>query len=109
MGIAAAAAALVFGYKQVALIKAQKYQSTSTGQTSAGGSMGSAPTIVAPKVQGATAPEIQTGQGMNPTTQIAQSINNSQAPLKAYVVSGEVSSQIALDRRTSRAATFVGG
>ena len=46
---------------------------------------------------------------MNPTTQIAQSINNSQAPLKAYVVSGEVSSQMALDRRTSRAATFVGG
>jgi len=109
LGIAAAAAALVFGYKQVALIKAQKYQSTSTGQTSAGGSMGTAPTIVAPKVQGAAAPQIQTGQGMNPTTQIAQSINNSQAPLKAYVVSGEVSSQIALDRRTSRAATFVGG
>ena len=109
LGIAAAAAALVFGYKQVALIKAQKYQSTSTGQTSAGGSMGTAPTIVAPKVQGAAAPQIQTGQGMNPTTQIAQSINNSQAPLKAYVVSGEVSSQIALDRRTSRAATFIGG
>ena len=52
--------------------------------------------------------KISTG-GQNPTTQLAQTINNSQAPLKAYVVSGEVSSQIALDRRTSRAATFVGG
>jgi hypothetical protein len=74
-----------------------------------GGSVGSAPTIPTPKVGGTTAPEIQTGQGINPTTQIAQSINRAQAPLKAYVVSGEVSSQQALDRRTSRAATFVGG
>jgi hypothetical protein len=74
-----------------------------------GGSVGSAPTIPTPKVGGTTAPEIQTGQGINPSTQIAQSINRAQAPLKAYVVSGEVSSQMALDRRTSRAATFVGG
>jgi len=29
--------------------------------------------------------------------------------IKTYVISGEVSSQQALDRRTSRAATFTGG
>jgi len=46
---------------------------------------------------------------MNPTTQIAQTIGNAQAPIRAYVVSQDISSQQALDRRTNRAATFVGG
>jgi len=64
---------------------------------------------VEPTVSGAAAPQIQSGQGINPTTQIAQTISASQKPLKAYVVSGDVSSQQALDRRTSRAATFTGG
>ena len=63
----------------------------------------------APTVQATQAPQIQTGQGMNPTTQLAQTLNKAQAPIKAYVVSGDVSSQQALDRRTSRAATFSGG
>jgi hypothetical protein len=108
LGIAAAAAALVFGYKQVALIKSQKYQSTSSGAPSTS-SMGGAPAIQAPRVQGAAAPQIETGGGMNPTTQIGETISQSQRPIKAYVVSGEVSSQQALDRRTSRAATFSGG
>jgi hypothetical protein len=74
-----------------------------------GGSVGAAPNIPTPRVAGAAAPEINVGVAQNPSTAIAQSINKSQAPLKAYVVSGEVSSQQALDRRTSRAATFVGG
>jgi len=74
-----------------------------------GGSVGAAPNIPTPKVGGAAAPTINVSGGQNPSTAIAQSINNAQAPLKAYVVSGEVSSQQALDRRTSRAATFVGG
>jgi hypothetical protein len=30
-------------------------------------------------------------------------------PLRAYVVSGDVTSAQALDRRTTRAATFTGG
>ena len=46
---------------------------------------------------------------MNPTTQIGETISQSQRPIRAYVVSGEISSQQALDRRTSRAATFSGG
>jgi hypothetical protein len=72
--------------------------------------MSSAPmSIAAPKVGGAAAPEINSAGGNNPATQIAQTINKSQAPVKAYVISGDVSSQIALDRRTTRAATFAGG
>jgi hypothetical protein len=74
-----------------------------------GGSAVSAPNIPAPRVSGAAAPEIQTTGGQNPNTQLAETLGKSQAPLKAYVVSGDVSSQQALDRRTSRAATFSGG
>ena len=55
------------------------------------------------------APQIQTASANNPATQIAQTITGAREPLKAYVISGEISSQQALDRRTSRAATFAGG
>jgi hypothetical protein len=63
----------------------------------------------APVVAGTTAPQIQVEGGMNPSTQIAQTLTNEQKPLRAYVISGEISSAQALDRRTSRAATFSGG
>jgi len=79
------------------------------GGSSGGGAVGGAPQIAAPKVSGAAAPQVQTSGGMNPSTQIAQTITQSQKPIRAYVVSGEVSTQQALDRRTNRAATFVGG
>jgi hypothetical protein len=46
---------------------------------------------------------------MNPTQQIGETISASQRPIRAYVVSGEISSQMALDRRTNRAATFSAG
>jgi len=65
--------------------------------------------ISAPRVAGAAAPQIQTTGGMNPTQQIGETLGASQKPVRAYVVSGDVSSQQALDRRTSRAATFTGG
>ena len=103
----AAAAALVFGYKQVALIKAQKYESSSTGASAGGASAGIAPS--APNVAGMQAPQIQTGQGANPTTQLGQTLTNAQKPIRAYVVSQDIQSQTALDRRTNRAATFSGG
>lgn len=77
-----------------------------------GGGGGSAPTSTPalPKVGGAAAPQIQTSGGMNPSSQIAQTIGAAQSrPVRAYVVSGEISSQQSLDRRTNRAATFSGG
>jgi hypothetical protein len=45
-----------------------------------------------------------------PGAQIAQTLGAASGkPIKAYVVSGDVTSQQALDRRTTRAATFSGG
>lgn len=61
---------------------------------------GGAPTAI-------STPQIQTQGGANPATQISQTIANAQQmPIRAYVVSGDISSQQALDRKTNRAATF---
>jgi hypothetical protein len=71
-----------------------------------GGSM-STPSIQAPSVSSAQVPQLQSGGGINPTTQIAQSLAQaSNKPIKAYVVGTDMSSQQALDRRTTSAATF---
>ena len=107
LGVAAAAAALIFGYKKVALIKAQTYESQAAGVTSAsnagGGTPSAAPNV--PIVGGAGAPQITTGVAQNPTNQIAQTIAGAQQkPIEAFVVSTSISSQQQLDRRTNRAA-----
>ncbi len=102
------ASTIASAVKSIQQIKQQAAQAGA--KTSGGGSaQTSAPQIPVPKVAGAAAPQIQTTGGQNPTTQIAETIAGARAPMKAYVVSGEVSSQQALDRRTSRAATFTGG
>ena len=102
------AATIAGAVKSIQQINSAASQAGVTGG-GGGGSVGAAPNIPTPRVGSTAAPTIQTGGGMNPTTQIGQTIAASQSPIKAYVVSGEVSSQQALDRRTSRAATFSGG
>jgi hypothetical protein len=89
----------------------QQINSAASAAGVTGGGGGSANTAAPslPKVGSASAPQIQTGGGMNPTQQIGETIAGAQKPLKAYVVSGDISSQQALDRRTNRAATFAGG
>ena len=83
--------------------------SVSGGQPpkTAGGAAPSAPTVGG----GAPIPQITgTDRQASPGSQIAQTIGAaSNKPIKAYVVSGDVTSQQALDRRTTRAATFSGG
>ena len=74
-----------------------------------GGGSVSTPAIAAPTIPTVQSPQIQTGQGINATQQIAQTIGAAQKPIQAYVVSTQISSQAALDRRTNRAATFSGG
>ena len=75
-----------------------------------GGASLSSP-ISAPRVAATSAPQITgTEGGNNPTAQIAQTLSQREnRPIKAYVVSGDVTSQQALDRKTNRAATFSGG
>jgi hypothetical protein len=83
--------------------------------TSGGGSIpgrsggGGAPAI--PQIERAAVPQILgTGGQATPGAQIAQTLaTRTDKPIRAYVVSGDVTSQQALDRRTTRAATFSGG
>ena len=71
------------------------------GAGGAGGASASIPSTPVPQIQTAQAVGGDTG------TQIAQTIAEStQRPIQAYVVSTEVSSTQALDRRTNSAATF---
>jgi hypothetical protein len=102
------ASTIASAVKSIQQINSAASQAGVTGG-SGGGSVSSAPNIPAPRVAAAAAPEIQTTGGQNPNTQLAETLGKASAPIKAYVVSGDVSSQQALDRRTSRAATFTGG
>jgi len=81
----------------------------SGGGASAGGSSITS-SIPTPRVGGTAAPQI-TGvdEGIDPTRQIANTLQQrEEKPIKAFVVSTDVSSQQALDRRTNRAASFSG-
>ena len=105
LGAAAAAAALAFGYKKVSLIKSQTYESQAAGGGASAPSPSSA--IATPQIGGVGIPQIQGTQAATPGAQIASTLSSTtNKPIRAYVVSGEVSSQQALDRRTSVAATF---
>ena len=104
-GVLAAASAVAAGVKAI-----QQINNADNGSApSAGGSI-KAPTsaaVAAPRVEGATAPQIQTGPAQNPSAQLAQTIGAASGkPIKTYVVAGDVSSVQAFDRRTNNAASF---
>jgi hypothetical protein len=80
-----------------------------------GGAVGGASVTMPtpPKASGAAAPTINTSGGQTANSQLAETIGAATGkPVRAFVVSGDVTTQQALDRRTNRAATFstsVGG
>lgn len=105
------ASSIAAGVKAIQQINASDSGTPATGGQAPKTAGGGAP--AAPTLAGANAPIPQiagtTGQA-SPGQQIAQTLAaRTEKPLKAYVVSGDVTSQQALDRRTTRAATFSGG
>ena len=87
---------------------------STNSESATGGGVGASASAPPPTYGGApsamASPQIQTGQGINASSQIAQTVAAASGkPVRAYVVSGDVSSQQALDRRTNVAATFSGG
>jgi hypothetical protein len=94
---------------QIAAILSAGKGSKSSGGSTGGSAEGVLTPPALPTVSVASAPQIQTGGGMNPTQQIGETISASQKPIRAYVISGDITSQQALDRRTNRAATFSAG
>ena len=108
----AAAAAIAAGLMSVRKILSTEVPKMGDGSSGGGGesASGGVPTIEAPTVAGFSAPDVNIGNGQNPTSQIAGTLAAASGkPVKAYVVSTDMSSQQALDRRTSRAATLSGG
>lgn len=108
------ASSIAAGVKAIQQINASDSGASVTGgqpPRSAGGGGAAAP--AAPTLAGtnATIPQIVGTQGQaSPGQQIAQTIGAASGrPIRAFVVSGDVTSQQALDRRTTRAATFSGG
>lgn len=112
LGIAAAAAAIAAGIANVNKIVSTKVPKMSTG--GGGGESGEGANISAPAIQAPTLPSLAFNDstlgiagGTNPTAQIANTLAQTTGkPIKAYVVSTEMSSHQALDRRTNVAATF---
>ena len=106
----AAAATVAAGFMNVNKIINTKVPSIKPG----GGDVASSG-AAAPSYSGAppamAIPTVQTSGGNNPATQIGQTIQDTQNknPIRAYVVSGEISNQQSLDRKTNRSATFALG
>ena len=87
--------------------------SNSTSPSSGGASLpkssGGGASIPSPTIASTPAPVIQGTAAATPGAQIADTLAGvTGKPIRAYVISGDVSSQQALDRRTSNAATFGG-
>lgn len=111
LGIAAAAATIVFGYKKVDLIKQTKYNDTST-KGSTGASRVDTPAfngsvnVPAPQIGASSA---QSGGNLGQVIGTAVQSNNSQTrPIQAYVVGDQITTQQQLDRRISVAAKMAG-
>jgi hypothetical protein len=79
------------------------------GQRSTPSMNASIATPAVPTIASFQAPQVTTTGGQNPNTQLAQTLSNSQSLIKAYVVSTDVTTNQALDRRTNRAATLSAG
>jgi len=92
-----------------AILSAGKGTKSSGGATGGSAEGALTPPPALPTLAVTAAPQIQSTGGMNPTQQIGETISASQKPIRAYVISGDITSQQALDRRTSRAATFSAG
>ena len=76
-----------------------------SGGSSGGG--GGAPAITAPTIPSVQVPQTVAAGNLNPTSQIAEGLSRANSkPIQAYVVSTQISSQQALDRRTNSAATM---
>ncbi len=93
---------------QIAGVLSAKKSGTGSSASKGGGESGGA-NIPAPQVGATAVPQFQTGTTQSPTQQIGETIASARQPLRAYVVSQDVQSAAALERRTARAATFSGG
>jgi hypothetical protein len=110
-GAIAAGTVIAAGLMNVKKILSTKQPKLPGGKGGASESSTPTPSFSAPPA--IQVPQLQTATGQSPQSQIAQTISTAvterREPLKAYVVSQDISSAQALSRRTDGAATFGGG
>ena len=107
LGFAAAGAAVASGFAQVKAITATKLP-TLAGKSapSAGGGTPSAPSLGTPPTIPSLPPEFN-AVGSSDTNQLADAIGGqSQQPVQAYVVSGDITTAQSLDRNIVQGATI---
>ena len=96
--------------KSIAQINSAAGQAGVQGGGGTAASAQAPPPVYGGAPQSTATPQINTATQNNPSSQIAQTLaSTTKKPIQAFVVSTEISSQQALDRRTNRAATFSGG
>ena len=109
-GAIAAATVVAAGLLQVNAIRKQKVPDIpKPGGGTVSGAGGGESSFVAPQLPTTSfqSPQIQTlPTGADATAQIAETIAGARQPIRAYVVSQDISSQQALDRRVNESATF---
>lgn len=104
-GALSSAAIIAGAAKSIAQINSANVDSKSGG----GGSASASPSLPAYSSGGVSmaSPQLQLAQQATPGQQIAQTIGAAQnRPVRAYVVSSDISNQQALDRRANKGATF---
>lgn len=107
LAVAAAAAAIAAGIMNVNKIINTKVPKASEGGTGEGSG---GVDITPPSMPALTLPQFNSTGGSNPTSQIAETLAMvTNKPIRAYVVSQDITSQQSLDRRTNSSATFRGG
>jgi hypothetical protein len=100
LSVASAVMATAKGIQQINAVQVP-------GGSGGGGGGMSAPSIQAPRVGTAAEPQMAEGVGQNPSSQIAQTIGQSQNQVvRAYVVSQDITTQQQLDRKVNAAAVF---
>jgi hypothetical protein len=108
LAVAAAGAAIAAGIMSVNKIINTQVPKMGTGGDSS--VSGAGVDITPPSAPALSIPQFNSLGGSNPTSQIAQSLAMATGkPIRAYVVSSDITSQQSLDRRTNTAATFTGG
>ena len=107
IGAALSIAGIVAGAaKGIATINSAQIPGSSGGGGGGAGGGGGV-TIPTPPIPSTSAPTVQGGTPTDPTSLIRQTISGAMGrPLRAYVVSQDLSNTQALDRRTNNAATF---
>jgi len=106
-GLQIAAVGITSGAQIAAILSAKKSANAATGGGGGDAGGAEAPLPAYNSGMAMNTPQINTTGGANPATQISQTIQNAQSvPIKAYVTSGDITSQQQLDRKANRGATF---